>query len=514
MRIKSIKVKDFLSIESLFFTFTDGLHLFSGDNGAGKTTILQALQVGLYNKCDRPQPWARLDGPGGFIIEVSFISKEGKDIKTINNRINNRFEVYEDDILLSHQISKSLPMVVNMLNLNFSEFSMLSYLTPNTISSVLTGTDNSLISKFFSLDVLSIYDVTLREERKELTKVKKDLNKQLLKQSEHVSLEEIEALRNKLEDIKAEHLELVSRPDVQVTLVELKNDYVTKNIAQQEAEFTKNALVTQLDSLSTATVCPTCGSKLSTGTTDIVTSLIDVRKSIKESEVACEELTTSMHRLQTQITDIEVPYDFEVKELEDKRRDVDSKLIAANIIKEHTNVSFEEINAELVEIERKLYALNTAISAIKSGEVHKTYLETFTAVLNTNLGRMKDNLDLSMRVIAKIDSKGLSFSVLDSGIFKFSDILSAGEKVIVGLMVLTAMFEALGDTLNIKVSTIMLDEAIAAVGVANMATVEALLQNLAKDRCIIVTQHHEELPLDLFDYVNIVKKVNGHTEIN
>ncbi len=90
--VNSIKISNFLSIKELSYTFNDGLHLFVGDNGAGKTTILQALQVGLFNKCERPQPWARLNGPGGFKVEVNFTGADGTEMLTINDRARNRFE--------------------------------------------------------------------------------------------------------------------------------------------------------------------------------------------------------------------------------------------------------------------------------------------------------------------------------------------------------------------------------------------------------------------------------------
>ena len=139
MRIQSIKIEDFLSIKSVKYSFESGLHLFTGNNGAGKSTLLQALQVGLFNKCERAQPWARLFGPGGFVITTYFTDINGNNIQVINNRRNNRFEVYENDVLQTHQISKGLPMVTKMLNLTYQELTMLSYLTPSTVSGILTG---------------------------------------------------------------------------------------------------------------------------------------------------------------------------------------------------------------------------------------------------------------------------------------------------------------------------------------------------------------------------------------
>ena len=44
-----------MSVKSLSYTFEKGLHLFKGTNGVGKSSILQALLVGLYGFVARPE---------------------------------------------------------------------------------------------------------------------------------------------------------------------------------------------------------------------------------------------------------------------------------------------------------------------------------------------------------------------------------------------------------------------------------------------------------------------------
>jgi DNA repair exonuclease SbcCD ATPase subunit len=188
--------------------------------------------------------------------------------------------------------------------------------------------------------------------------------------------------------------------------------------------------------------------------------------------------------------------------------------MAAKLMKERDTEDIDALTSELSDIETKVFSLTSAIEAIKSGAVHKSYLHTFTSVLNSNLGKLKQDLNISMRVLSKIDNNGLSFSVLDDGVYKFSDVLSAGEKVIAGLMVLTAMFETLGDTLDIRVNIVMLDEAVSAVSQQNMRVVESLLKNLTEGRTVIVTQHHDELPEEIFKEVKHISKADGITQID
>ncbi len=513
MKIKSIRVKDFLSIAKLNYTFTDGLNLFLGNNGAGKSSILLALQVGLYNKMDRPQPWARLSGAGGFTIEVDFIDIHGNEITTINNRNRNRFEVFENGELLTHQISKALPIVAEKLNLSYTEFNLLTFLTPSTVANILIGTDTSLISKFFSLDVLTDYDKTLREERKLLTRDKKVIEKKLTEEVRESRVYDVKALQKNLQSIKDKKYALL-------------NSNIPKEIGILETEILSfNADITILNNyISTdsrdieelseqGSKCPTCGHDLEIDTTAKVITITKLRDGIEANTKKLKECKVTYDKALIILKSKQEPYESRLIELDVEISQGEAELLAASILEKHEKVDTEKLVKELTEIERNIFSLNVTIESIKSGDVHKVYLETFTSVLNSKLGELKENLSLSMRIIAKISSNGLSFSIFDDGVFKSAEILSAGEKVIVGLLVLSAMFSTLKGTLDIHVSTVILDEAIGAVATENMTVVERVLKNIAEDRCVIVTQHHQELPEELFDTIAFVEKVDGITEI-
>lgn len=49
MRIKNLQLTNFRTIKSSLLDFTNGITLFTGDNGSGKSTILQALSLHLFN---------------------------------------------------------------------------------------------------------------------------------------------------------------------------------------------------------------------------------------------------------------------------------------------------------------------------------------------------------------------------------------------------------------------------------------------------------------------------------
>lgn len=513
MKIQRVQISDFLSVKQLDYHFNNGLHLFTGNNGAGKSSILLALQVGLFNKCERPQPWARLTGPGGFQIEVDFISVHGTEVKVINNRTKNRYEVFESGELLTYQISKGIPIVSKLLNLSYHEFTLLTFLTPSTVSNILTGTDSSLISKFFSLDILSEYDKVLREERKEITKDKKRLEGKLIESLEETKVYDIKTLEMKATGLRIRKLSAMSSQVVQEELPKLEIELLTiSDVINYNTTKISDAQAQLLTLSNLGSTCELCGHDLDTDTTAKLRSINTLRDNISLFEKELKENNARYTKISTQVRAIREPHILEVAALEENLRQIEGELIAASILSERDTVDTSRLNEELSEIEKKAYALNLAIESIKSGDVHKAYLETFTSVLNNKLGLLKEDLSLSMRIIAKISSNGLSFNVLEDGMYKSADILSAGEKVIVGLLVLSAMFDTLEDTLDINISTIILDEAVGAVSTENMPIVEKVIRSISATRCVILTQHHEELSEDIFDTVSEIIKMDGITE--
>lgn len=55
MRVKSIKLTNFKKFKDEHFEFNDDVNIFVGDNNAGKSTILEALEIVLnYSYRGRP----------------------------------------------------------------------------------------------------------------------------------------------------------------------------------------------------------------------------------------------------------------------------------------------------------------------------------------------------------------------------------------------------------------------------------------------------------------------------
>lgn len=71
MRIKNLKINNLRNIASADFNPHPTLNLFFGDNGAGKTSILEALVVLAKGRSFRPGPISSLLGPADDVFRVT-----------------------------------------------------------------------------------------------------------------------------------------------------------------------------------------------------------------------------------------------------------------------------------------------------------------------------------------------------------------------------------------------------------------------------------------------------------
>ncbi len=107
LHLTSLRILQFRNIESLLWEPSPGVNLICGENGQGKTNVLEAIQLGLLGRSFRTRreeeclPWSRGDDPASrTILDVTF----GKQVGSQNNRIilgANRKQVIRDETMLS-----------------------------------------------------------------------------------------------------------------------------------------------------------------------------------------------------------------------------------------------------------------------------------------------------------------------------------------------------------------------------------------------------------------------------
>ncbi|MCS7103364.1 MAG: SMC family ATPase, partial [Candidatus Korarchaeum sp.] len=72
MRIRRVYLENFGSHRRTEITFSDGINAIIGNNGAGKTTILEAIAYALYHRTDRSLEELIMIGTPKMRVELEF----------------------------------------------------------------------------------------------------------------------------------------------------------------------------------------------------------------------------------------------------------------------------------------------------------------------------------------------------------------------------------------------------------------------------------------------------------
>ena len=103
MLIKKIVVNDFKKYVGTHTFLFDKINLISGENGAGKSTILDALSFAMYNKpfrkINKPQLMNSINKKD-LVVELEFDVGSNK-YKIIRGLKPNIFEVYQNNNMIS-----------------------------------------------------------------------------------------------------------------------------------------------------------------------------------------------------------------------------------------------------------------------------------------------------------------------------------------------------------------------------------------------------------------------------
>lgn len=106
MQINNLKISSFRNFESGFLEFSDGINLFSGKNGSGKTNLLEAIFVLLLGRSQR-----------GAVDKVML--REGDDFYRLEGQIINENRKYSSAI--AYQKGGRKKIAIEQVNIKTSE---------------------------------------------------------------------------------------------------------------------------------------------------------------------------------------------------------------------------------------------------------------------------------------------------------------------------------------------------------------------------------------------------------
>jgi DNA repair exonuclease SbcCD ATPase subunit len=338
---KSVRWKNFISTGSQFTEVNlskSPTTLIIGENGSGKSTILDALCFALFNKpfrnITKPQLVNSINQKG-CQVEVEFgIGKKG--YKVVRGIKPNKFEIYLNDELLNQDAASrdyQKYLEEHVLKLNYKSFTQIVILGSASFTPFMqlsTSARREIIEDLLDIKVFSVMNEVLKDKTTE-AKIKIDeiqTNITIAKNKAETQQEYI----NKLESDKQKVVELLKRETANVELkihligneiqqhlyvvdskVKLIDDY-DDNVAKREKlvnivgklnDKIKKAK-NEIEFYNNNDTCPTCNQEIddtlkNTQVQKQNTKIDEVEQAIEDAK---DQITTIQERLD-QITDIQ-----------------------------------------------------------------------------------------------------------------------------------------------------------------------------------------------------------------
>jgi len=247
---KTVRWKNFLSTGNQFTEIQldrSPTTLIIGENGAGKSTILDALCFGLFNKPFRNIAKKQLVNSvnnGSSVVEVEF-SIGTKEVKVVRGIKPNAFEVYVNGNMINQDANArdyQKHLEQQIMGLNYRSFTQVVILGSSTFVPFMqlpTKARREVVEDILDIKIFSLMNFLLKNKTKELNEETRNVDYNFDLTKEKVKLQEkfIKEVVNNKSEIIAENQQKVH--DNQFTINARKEDILA--LEQDKNELSYNA---------------------------------------------------------------------------------------------------------------------------------------------------------------------------------------------------------------------------------------------------------------------------------
>jgi DNA repair exonuclease SbcCD ATPase subunit len=564
---KNVRWKNLLSTGNSFIEIQlnkSSNTLIIGDNGAGKSTILDALCFGLFNKPFRPIKKDQLINSvnqGGTLVEIEFMI--GNREYLVKRGIKkNLFEIYRDGKLLNQDAKiKDYQEFLekNILKLNFKSFTQIVILGMSFIPFMqLRASDRrTIIEDLLDIEIFSVMNYLLRskvtqnkddigtvdialglsENEQKLTKImidklKEDKTVQIKKNKKDIEEHE-EFLKTHKENInqiikKIEELnESISDESNARGKIDSLHDYqrdIEKNIDKYENEiefYEKNEACNicrqDIPKIFRKSMIENFHAKMH----ECGQALLKIGNVLQEKEKRISEIDTILSNVDLQKAEIAhnqntidacTQYIKKVakqnEEISQMADDIDEKKKELNVI----GVDIEIYNKEKEKLSNQKYLYELATTMLKDGGIKTRIIKQYLPIMNKLINKYLAEMDFF--VSFNLD-ENFNESIKSRHRDEFTyDSFSEGEKMRIDLALLFTWRAVAKLKNSANTNLLILDEVFdSSLDAAGTDEFMRILNNLVKNTNVFVISHKGEILFDKFKSVLKFEKRKNFSQI-
>lgn len=567
IEFKTIKWKNFLSTGNNFTKINLNTHnktLIVGENGAGKSTILDALCFSLFNK-----PFRKINKPqlvntvnlADCVVEVEF--SIGKiDWKIKRGMRPTVFEIYKDGKILDQSASSADQqkwLEQNVLKLNYKSFTQIVVLGSSTfipfmqlpaagrrevIEDILDirifSTMNSILKDRFKENKEALSDIDYSISiLKEKVEVQKRFIVDLKKQSEENVVLWEEEIANMQQDIESNQLELEKHMVEIDTMTKQMNAYPNpqKELGKLNEFYIKfkskiKDMEKEINFLTSNDTCPTCNQDITENFRELnvnknkqnIKKLDDALLDIKSKQTTLNESLTQRNSIQKNINQSQNKINncfSTINWKKDKVKDTQDKIQS---LKDNTdNVDRERDKMKTLieqgkgqELQRRQIAkrsteLKIVADILKDGGVKSTIIRKYLPVMNTLINKHLQELEFYVNFnLDDTFNETIKSRFRDE--FSYAS-FSEGEKMRIDLALLFTWREVAKLKNSVNTNILILDEIFDSSLDSNGTTdFINILRTVTDGNNVFVISHKEDMLHDKFDNVIQFKKVKNFSK--
>ena len=377
---KKVRWKNFLSTGNYFLEVQldrSPTTLIVGENGSGKSTVLDALCFVLFNKPFRTISKSQLVNSinlGGTIVEIEFVIQKN-NFKIIRGMKPNIFEIYCNGRMMNQDanaLDTQKILEQQILKLNYRSFTQVVILGSSTFIPFMqlrSKDRREVVEDILDIKIFSLMNFLLKHKVKEVSEELKSIEYEFRLSKEKIDLQNkyIENIRKNKERIIEEKEHLVFDSERVVLSEQEKADKIKLEIKSLEPETSQKENVKssireyhkmeaklsnrvdenkrQKEFFENNETCPVC-------TQDIELEL--KKQKIEEKSKRIQELNSGIDKLKV--------------ELDDKEQLLKGIEMLSKQIREK-EVEVAKIGTSITHMERLIRQTNIQIQAMKKGEV-------------------------------------------------------------------------------------------------------------------------------------------------